>query len=177
MTADRQPHGRDRMAGHVPGVRPEPWARGLARALWLLPRRLLIALVQAYRLLLKAWLGNACRFEPTCSAYALQALQRHGALAGSALGGWRLLRCHPWCAGGVDPVPDTFAAAWRRPGRSAAPGGAGASPRPEPADGPPATPPPAARATGPFTRLLEPHNDPSAGPEPRDDAPSPRPPP
>ena len=50
-----------------------------------LPRRTLIALVRAYRFVLKPWLGNACRFEPSCSAYALEALQRHGALAGSAL--------------------------------------------------------------------------------------------
>ena len=61
--------------------------------------------VRAYRLLLSPWLGSACRFEPTCSRYALQALERHGALAGSALTGYRLLRCHPWCEGGHDPVP------------------------------------------------------------------------
>jgi len=72
-----------------------------------LPRLLLISLVKGYRLLLKPWLGNACRFEPSCSAYALQALQRHGAVAGGALGAGRLLRCHPWCEGGIDPVPDS----------------------------------------------------------------------
>ena len=65
-------------------------------------------LVRGYRLLLKPWLGNACRFEPTCSAYTLEALQRHGAVRGSALGGWRLLRCHPWCDGGHDPVPENL---------------------------------------------------------------------
>jgi putative membrane protein insertion efficiency factor len=70
-----------------------------------LPRRALIALVRAYRLLLSPWLGSACRFEPTCSAYALQALERHGAVAGSALTLGRIARCHPWCAGGLDPVP------------------------------------------------------------------------
>jgi hypothetical protein len=69
------------------------------------PQQLLILLVRGYRLLLKPWLGNACRFEPTCSAYALQALQEHGALVGSSLAGARLLRCHPWCDGGCDPVP------------------------------------------------------------------------
>lgn len=72
-----------------------------------LPQRLLIALVRGYRLLLKPWLGNACRFEPTCSAYALEAIERHGAAAGSYLAARRLLRCHPWCDGGCDPVPDT----------------------------------------------------------------------
>jgi hypothetical protein len=69
------------------------------------PRQALIGLVKGYRLLLKPWLGSACRFEPTCSAYAIEALERHGAAAGSALTTWRLMRCHPWCAGGIDPVP------------------------------------------------------------------------
>lgn len=68
-------------------------------------RRLLIALVRGYRLLLSPWLGSACRFEPTCSVYALGALERHGAAAGSWLTLRRLARCHPWCAGGHDPVP------------------------------------------------------------------------
>ena len=71
--------------------------------LW--PRQALILLVRGYRLLLKPWLGSACRFEPTCSAYALEALDRHGAATGSALLAGRLLRCHPWCDGGQDPVP------------------------------------------------------------------------
>jgi hypothetical protein len=70
-----------------------------------LPRLALIGLVQVYRLLLKPWLGNVCRFEPTCSAYALGALQQHGAAAGAYLAVRRILRCHPWCAGGCDPVP------------------------------------------------------------------------
>lgn len=70
-----------------------------------LPARALMVLLHGYRLLLKPWLGNACRFEPTCSAYALQAIERHGAGAGSYLAGRRLLRCHPWCDGGCDPVP------------------------------------------------------------------------
>ena len=62
--------------------------------------------VRGYRLLLKPCLGNACRFEPTCSRYALTALERHGALAGSYLTVHRLLRCQPFCQGGHDPVPD-----------------------------------------------------------------------
>lgn len=68
-------------------------------------RALLIGLVKAYRLLLSPWLGSACRFEPTCSVYALGALQQHGALVGSYLTVARIGRCHPWCAGGSDPVP------------------------------------------------------------------------
>lgn len=73
-----------------------------------LPKAALILLVRGYRLLLKPWLGSACRFEPTCSSYALEALERHGALGGSTLAIARLLRCHPWCDGGIDPVPRHF---------------------------------------------------------------------
>ncbi|MCE4539976.1 membrane protein insertion efficiency factor YidD [Pelomonas sp. P7] len=65
-----------------------------------------MAVVRGYRLLLSPWLGNACRFEPTCSRYSLQALEKHGALAGSYLTVHRILRCQPWCDGGHDPVPD-----------------------------------------------------------------------
>jgi putative membrane protein insertion efficiency factor len=79
-----------------------------------LPQRLLIALVRAYRLLLSPWLGSSCRFEPTCSAYALQALQGHGATAGTYLTLRRLARCQPFCAGGHDPVPDAAPALFRR---------------------------------------------------------------
>lgn len=68
-------------------------------------RHVLIGLVKAYRLLLSPWLGSACRFEPTCSAYALDALQFHGAMIGGYLSVRRLVRCQPWCAGGHDPVP------------------------------------------------------------------------
>jgi putative membrane protein insertion efficiency factor len=68
-------------------------------------QRLLIGLVQGYRYLLSPWLGSSCRFEPTCSVYALAALRRHGAADGARLTASRLLRCHPWCAGGVDAVP------------------------------------------------------------------------
>lgn len=70
------------------------------------PARVLMAVVRGYRLMLSPWLGNACRFEPTCSRYSLAALEKHGALTGSYLTVHRLLRCHPFCAGGHDPVPD-----------------------------------------------------------------------
>jgi len=66
---------------------------------------LLLGLVKGYRLLLSPWLGSSCRFEPTCSKYALEALQLHGAWRGSGLTAMRLLKCHPWCSGGHDPVP------------------------------------------------------------------------
>jgi putative membrane protein insertion efficiency factor len=70
------------------------------------PRRVLMAVVRGYRLLLSPWLGSSCRFMPTCSVYALHALEQHGALAGSYLSAHRVLRCHPWCDGGHDPVPE-----------------------------------------------------------------------
>ncbi|MEP7058624.1 MAG: membrane protein insertion efficiency factor YidD [Caldimonas sp.] len=70
-----------------------------------MPRRILIGIVRGYRLLLSPWLGTSCRFEPTCSAYTLEALELHGAAAGAYLGLRRIGRCHPWCAGGFDPVP------------------------------------------------------------------------
>jgi uncharacterized protein len=69
-------------------------------------RRLLIGLVKGYRLFLSPSLGSSCRFEPTCSAYALDALDKYGAGAGSYLTIRRLMRCHPWCAGGHDPIPE-----------------------------------------------------------------------
>ena len=68
-------------------------------------QRALMGLVKGYRLLLSPWLGSACRFSPTCSVYSLQALERHGAAAGSYLTLARLARCHPWCQGGIDEVP------------------------------------------------------------------------
>jgi putative membrane protein insertion efficiency factor len=70
-----------------------------------LPRRVLMGLVQVYRYALRPVLGNRCRYLPTCSEYALEALQRHGAARGSLMGARRLLRCHPFCDGGYDPVP------------------------------------------------------------------------
>jgi len=68
-------------------------------------RSVLMALVRAYRLFLSPSLGSSCRFEPTYSVYSLQALEQHGAAWGSYLTAARLARCHPWCAGGADPVP------------------------------------------------------------------------
>ena len=104
--------------------------RGLSPLLRL-PRTLLIGAVRAYRLLLSPWLGQSCRFTPSCSAYAIQALDRHGAVVGAGLAGWRILRCNPWCHGGCDEVPDNRP--WDR---------AKASPSPRP-------------TAGPFTRLLQ----------------------
>jgi putative membrane protein insertion efficiency factor len=78
-----------------------------------LPAGILILLVRGYRLLLSPWLGGACRFEPSCSAFSLQALERHGAAAGTYLSVHRVLRCNPLCAGGHDPVPHEAPAIFR----------------------------------------------------------------
>ncbi len=67
--------------------------------------RALSLAVHAYRYTLSPIIGPVCRFEPTCSAYALDALREHGALRGSWFAVRRIARCHPWCAGGLDPVP------------------------------------------------------------------------
>jgi uncharacterized protein len=74
-------------------------------------RALLIALIRAYRYLLSPWIGQHCRFHPSCSAYAIEALDRHGALRGSWLTLARLGRCHPFHPGGEDPVPPRAPAA------------------------------------------------------------------
>jgi putative membrane protein insertion efficiency factor len=68
-------------------------------------KRVLLAFIAAYRLLLSPFLGTNCRFYPTCSAYASEAIATHGAVRGTWLAVKRILKCHPWHAGGFDPVP------------------------------------------------------------------------
>ena len=79
------------------GLRPGPEAR-LAAAV-------LIALVRGYQWLLRPLVAPSCRFAPSCSDYATEALTRHGAIAGGLLALRRIARCHPWHPGGFDPVP------------------------------------------------------------------------
>ena len=62
--------------------------------------------VRAYRAVFSPWVGHNCRFHPTCSAYALEALEKHGGLKGGWLAIRRILRCHPWGSSGIDNVPD-----------------------------------------------------------------------
>lgn len=69
-------------------------------------RAVLMALVRFYRSAISPWTPAACRYDPTCSAYTLEALERHGALRGSWMGLKRIMRCHPWGGSGYDPVPD-----------------------------------------------------------------------
>jgi uncharacterized protein len=69
------------------------------------PRRVVVALLRLYQRVISPLYPPSCRFYPSCSQYALVAVDRHGVLRGAALAGWRLLRCNPWNAGGVDDVP------------------------------------------------------------------------
>ena len=68
-------------------------------------KQLLVLLIKGYRYLISPMLGSNCRFVPSCSEYALEALQRYGALRGGWMAIKRIGRCHPWCHGGHDPVP------------------------------------------------------------------------
>jgi putative membrane protein insertion efficiency factor len=69
-------------------------------------RRVAIAPIVAYQRVISPALPRRCKYEPTCSAYGVQAIQRYGILRGLVLAGWRLLRCNPWSHGGYDPVDD-----------------------------------------------------------------------
>lgn len=81
-------------------LRPPLWRRVVG-----LPAAVLVAAVRVYQWTLRPVIGANCRFEPSCSHYAVEALRRHGASRGAALSAWRVLRCNPWTAGGYDPVP------------------------------------------------------------------------
>jgi putative membrane protein insertion efficiency factor len=80
-------------------ARRVPWVVGAPA------RQLLLGLIGLYRLTLSGWLGGQCRFYPTCSRYAEEAIRTHGAIKGSLMGARRILRCHPFGGGGLDPVP------------------------------------------------------------------------
>lgn len=82
------------------------WATVVVRFVWTLPQQILILLLKAYRLAVSPLYGQVCRFFPSCSAYALEAVTVHGAVRGSYLAVHRLVRCHPWNSGGIDPVPE-----------------------------------------------------------------------
>ncbi len=68
-------------------------------------KRAMIALVRGYKKYISPLLPPSCRFTPTCSEYAMEAIQKHGAWKGGLLAIWRILRCNPFCKGGYDPVP------------------------------------------------------------------------
>jgi putative membrane protein insertion efficiency factor len=68
-------------------------------------KTLLLLLIRGYQIALSPFFGMHCRFHPTCSEYAREAIEAHGAIKGTGLAIWRLLRCNPWCEGGIDEVP------------------------------------------------------------------------
>lgn len=68
--------------------------------------RLLQGLIRLYQILLSPFWGSQCRFHPTCSCYAIEALNKHGAIKGGAMAIYRIFRCNPWANGGFDPVPE-----------------------------------------------------------------------
>ncbi|MEM7718448.1 MAG: membrane protein insertion efficiency factor YidD [Pseudomonadota bacterium] len=68
--------------------------------------RIVAVPIKAYRLIFSPWVGHNCRYQPTCSAYALEALEKHGALRGTWLAARRVLSCHPWGGSGIDNVPN-----------------------------------------------------------------------
>ncbi|MDE6596657.1 MAG: membrane protein insertion efficiency factor YidD [Oscillospiraceae bacterium] len=71
-------------------------------------KKILLLLVKLYRKAISPLKPPCCKYYPTCSSYALEAIEKHGAVKGLALAVWRILRCNPWSLGGVDPVPEKF---------------------------------------------------------------------
>jgi putative membrane protein insertion efficiency factor len=85
---------------------PEPRLRDLPKTFWNLPRILLLALIRLYQKIVSPALPEGtCRFYPSCSHYGYQAIYKYGAIKGSLMAGWRVLRCNPFNHGGFDPVP------------------------------------------------------------------------
>lgn len=78
------------------------------------PRLVLIVLIRGYQLVISPALGPRCKYYPSCSSYGLEAVRTHGALVGTVLAAWRVLRCNPWSYGGVDDVPAVGEPLFRR---------------------------------------------------------------
>ena len=74
------------------------------RFIWCMPRNVLIAALRGYQVVVSPIYGDVCRYYPSCSSYAVQSVQQRGAVRGTVLAIWRVLRCHPWAAGGVDDI-------------------------------------------------------------------------
>ncbi len=70
-----------------------------------IPRYIAIGIIRTYQYVVSPWLGPRCKYYPSCSNYGLTAVTRHGAIKGTALATWRILRCNPWSSGGIDDVP------------------------------------------------------------------------
>lgn len=80
------------------------WITKVVEFIWLIPRNAVIAFLLGYRKVISPLYGDVCRYHPTCSAYGLGQIQQRGVWFGSVLTIWRILRCNPWSAGGIDPV-------------------------------------------------------------------------
>jgi len=80
----------------------------------LLPRNIVIAALRVYRTIISPLYGDVCRYYPSCSAYGLTAVQEHGVIKGGWMTARRLVRCHPWAAGGIDDVPAHEHSPYRR---------------------------------------------------------------
>jgi putative membrane protein insertion efficiency factor len=93
---------------------PRPLA-AVARFVWHLPRNILIIVLKLYRRVVSPTYGQVCRFFPSCSAYALEAVTVHGAVKGGWFAVRRIVRCHPWNSGGLDPVPSPANVDWDDP--------------------------------------------------------------
>ena len=91
------------------------WLAAVVRFSWHLPRNILIIVLKLYRRVVSPIYGQVCRFFPSCSAYALEAVTVHGAVKGTWLAARRVVRCHPWSSGGLDPVPTPAHADWDDP--------------------------------------------------------------
>ncbi|MGW9157670.1 MULTISPECIES: membrane protein insertion efficiency factor YidD [unclassified Microbacterium] len=78
--------------------------RDLVRSIPVIPRNLVLGFLTAYRKVISPMYGDVCAYYPSCSAYAVGAVQQHGAVKGAVLSAWRILRCNPWTSGGVDDV-------------------------------------------------------------------------
>jgi putative membrane protein insertion efficiency factor len=83
------------------------------RPLLLLPRNVEIAVLRLYRAVVSPLYGEVCRYHPSCSRYAMEAVQQSGAVVGTALAAWRVLRCNPWSRGGVDDPPARLRTSYR----------------------------------------------------------------
>lgn len=79
--------------------------RNIVSFLLLVPRNVCVIILRGYRTLISPLYGDVCRYYPSCSHFALHAIQQHGVIKGVWLGTLRIARCHPWAAGGVDDVP------------------------------------------------------------------------
>nr|WP_082633997.1 membrane protein insertion efficiency factor YidD [Arthrobacter alpinus] len=91
------------------------WLAAVVRFVWHVPRNILIIVLKLYRRAISPIYGQVCRFFPSCSAYALEAVTVHGAVKGTWFSLRRIVRCHPWNAGGLDPVPSPAVVNWDDP--------------------------------------------------------------